>query len=108
MNNIEPTGILGRVFFHHEKGGRMDVLSQHLQLRELGVTPETYDDSVILKVGTNLELHGTRYQILAVSIEVLPYLNSASIPAINPETYFTDTSDPLPNNLFIHVTLRPL
>jgi hypothetical protein len=108
MSNIQPTGILARVFFHHEKGARMDVISQHAQLKELGVAPETYDGSIFFQVGTALTLNEVRYEIISLDFQVMPFLNSASVPDIDPATYFTDTSEMLPNNLFINVTLRPL
>lgn len=108
MADIQPTGILARVSFYHEQGARLEVISQHAHLKELGVVPETYDSTVLFNIGTEIVLHDTRYSIINMGLVVMPRLNSSTVPEIDPVTYFTGTNEQLPNNLFIHVTLRPL
>lgn len=106
--SIQPTGILARIQFTHEQGARLQVISLRSTINELGLAPEKWDGSMFLKVGDEVILNEEdHYEVLSVSLQFLPVLNSASVPDINPATYFTDTHEPLPNNLFVHVTVRP-
>jgi hypothetical protein len=108
MSNLQPTGILARVNIQHEKGGRLEATSLNARIIELGIAPTLLDGSTNLKIGTELELSGKRYQIIDMSLQFRPELDSASVPNINPNTYFTDTNEPLPVNLFIHLIVRSL
>jgi hypothetical protein len=107
MSSIQPTGILTRVNIYHEKGGLLQATSLNSEIKKLGVAPSSFDNSVNLGINTELELSGKNYKIISISLQFLSQLNSASVPDINPDTYFTETNEPLPNNLFINVTVRP-
>ena len=106
MSSLQPTGILARVNILHEKGVQLEATSLNERIKELGIAPSSFDGSTNLEIGTELELSGKRYEIIDVKLQFRPQLDSASIPEINPETYFTDTNEPLPVNLFIHLVVR--
>lgn len=106
-DSIQPTGILTRVQFTHEQGARLEVISQRSAINELGLAREQYDGSQFLSVGDEVTLNGEQYEVLNVYLQFLSFLNSSTVPDIDPATYLTDENEQLPNNLFIHVQVRP-
>jgi hypothetical protein len=107
-NHLQPTGILARISFYHEQGALIEVISQRSRINEIGINPERYDESLFIKIGTRITLYDKHYEVIDTFLKFMPRLNSSTVPEIDPYTYFTDENEQLPNNLFVHVILRPI
>jgi len=107
MSNF-PTGILARINIRNENGALLEATSLNTRVKELGIAPSSFDGSTNFSTGTELELSGKKYKVTSVSLQFLPRLDSNRIPALDSESYFTDTNEPLPMNLMILVIVRPI
>ena len=101
-NTLQPTGLLARVMFFHEQGARLEVLSQRSSFNERGLIPDQWDNSRFLRVGSEVKVNNDWYEVITVSLQFMDTINGD----LGPNTYFTDTREDLPNNLFIHVMVR--
>ena len=106
LNQLQPTGILARISFYYDQedgnGGMLEGITQRSGLDKIGLATDSFDQSKWIETGTVITLSGERYKVTKTILKVMETLNGD----LNVNTYFTDTQDPLPNNIFINVFVK--